>query len=280
VKKVTITFVGAGALAGGIAPRLVERGYSIREIVTRDGRSGRALARRVKALATNFANAAWSADLVWLAVPDAAIAACAKRLTRLPHFSAAIVIHSSGALGSELLSPLRACGAAVGSAHPMMTFVKGEPPKMKDVWWALEGDAKAVRAAREITKALGSHSFAISAGKKALYHAFGAFLSPMLVSEMAAGSALGLAAGVPRDKLSRVMAPIVRRTVENLLASGGPASFSGPLVRGDVDTIRLHLCALRSHPAERDVYLALARYAVRALPVKKRNRLEELLREA
>lgn len=279
VKKMAITFVGAGALAAGLAPRLHQCSFNIREIVTRDGLSSRALARRVGANAASFANATWDAGLVWLAVPDAAIASCARRLARLRGFSAAVVLHSSGALGGEILAALRARGVAVGSAHPMMTFVAGEPPQMRGVWWALEGDARAVRAAREIARALGSRSFSIAAANKALYHAFGALLSPMLVSELTAAGSLGLAAGVPRAKLTRVMAPIVQRTVANLLAHGGPAALSGPLVRGDLATIRLHLAALEARPAERRLYLALAGYAAQKLPVKRRKQLLTLLHE-
>ena len=75
----------------------------------------------------------------------------------------------------------------------MMTFVAGEPPSLKDAWFAVEGDPTAVRSARAMARALGAHSFTIQPGSKALYHAFGAMLSPMLATELAAAERVGLA---------------------------------------------------------------------------------------
>jgi predicted short-subunit dehydrogenase-like oxidoreductase (DUF2520 family) len=276
VNKPSIAFVGAGALASAMAVLLHERGYPITDVVSREGVSARKLARRVGANASKVGARAISADVVWLAVPDAEIADCAEALAR---FGAGmrVALHSSGALPSSVLAPLGVCGAKLASAHPMMTFVAGEPPSLHGVWWALEGDGKAVRVARRIAKDLGSETFEIKAEKKALYHAFGAMLSPMLVSELTAASALGAAAGVPKAKLEGVMRPIVERTLANFFENGGAASFSGPLRRGDVDTIKRHVSALKQTPAEREAYLALVKYAVGALPTNEKQAIMRLL---
>jgi predicted short-subunit dehydrogenase-like oxidoreductase (DUF2520 family) len=104
-------------------------------------------------------------------------------------------------------------------------------------------------------------------------------LSPMLVSEMTAAHALGIAAGVPKAKLQSVMRPIVERTLANFFANGAAAAFSGPLRRGDVDTIKRHVSALKEIPAEREVYIALAKYAASTLPTKKEQAIRRLLHE-
>jgi predicted short-subunit dehydrogenase-like oxidoreductase (DUF2520 family) len=74
------------------------------------------------------------------------------------------------------------------------------------------------------------------------------------------------------------MLPILRQTLANYAALGAPQSFSGPIPRGDVETIKKHLSALRAVPEEREVYLALARAALRDLPARNRAALERILR--
>lgn len=278
VNKPSIAFVGAGALASALAVLLHERGYRITDVVSRSGVSARKLARKVGAKGSKLGAHAIVADVLWLAVPDAEVADCAARVAESKS-KARFALHSSGALSSRLLAPLAACGAKLASAHPMMTFVAGKPPSLDGVWWALEGERSAVRTARAIASELGSETFEIKADHKALYHAFGAMLSPMLVSELTAASALGLAAGVPRAKLYGVMRPIVERTLANLFANGGAAAFSGPLRRGDVATVEKHITALQKSKRERDVYLALAKYAASTLPTKKKQAIIRLLDE-
>jgi predicted short-subunit dehydrogenase-like oxidoreductase (DUF2520 family) len=81
-----------------------------------------------------------------------------------------------------------------------------------------------------------------------------------------------------RDARKR-MTGILLLTLCNYIAFGAAGAFSGPIVRGDVDTVKRHLRVLRGTPA-RDVYLALARAALRYLPVKNKNRIRKILNES
>ena len=284
-KLMTISFIGAGALANGLSKLLRGKGYTIAEIIAREGpRSKRravALAREVGAATATLATAKLACEVLWLAVPDAAIEESAAELARALEQRAPqrvaqprVVLHASGALTSEALAPLAALGIQTGSAHPMMTFVAGEPPSLEGAWFAVEGAPAALRAAREMAKKLGANSFRIEPGSKTLYHAFGAMLSPMLATELEAAERVGLRAGIDARQVRRIMEPIVLRTMRNVLRNGAGKSFSGPLARGDVSTVAAHLEALRALP-EGEVYRALMEYAMETLPV---NRVEEMKR--
>ena len=289
-KLPSISFVGAGALASGVSRRLYEAGLRIDEIIVRDSRGsksrkslagkslarGRTLAKKVGAKAVSFKDAAFAADLIWFAVSDSAIAECALAAARKRDWRKSVVLHSSGALTSDELAPLRKRGASCASLHPMMTFVQNEAPDLNGVAFAVEGDRGAVTVAGEIVKRLGGRLFAVKKNAKPLYHAFGAFLSPLLVAQLTAAEEVAEAAGIPRSALAQAMAPILLRTLENYFAEGGPKAFSGPLARGDVETIRRHVLALGTRPAA-EVYRALARYAVAKLPVKNRGELKKVL---
>ena len=131
--------------------------------------------------------------------------------------------------------------------------------------------------ARAIARKLGAKSFTIEPGAKLLYHAFGAMLSPMLATELAAAERVGLRAGIGARDVRRIMEPIVLRTVRNVLRNGAGKSFSGPLARGDVRIVAAHLEALTAFP-ESSVYRSLMKYACDVLPVKRSDEMKELLR--
>jgi predicted short-subunit dehydrogenase-like oxidoreductase (DUF2520 family) len=230
----------------------------------------------VGATAATFQKAALRADLVWFCVPDSEIAKCA-RLLAARDWTGKIAAHSSGAMTSDELSVLRNRGARVASVHPMMTFVEGVTPALEGVGFAIEGDRQAVQTISKIVRRLGGESFPIAAKNKALYHAWGTFLSPLMTALLAAGEQVAQGAGVASNRARRWMLPIVRQTVENYAKQGGARGFSGPIIRGDAATIRKHLEVLRKLPVTRGVYVALARSALRTLPTRHAKELKALL---
>jgi len=277
-----IAIVGAGNLGSALAVSLREAGYAVSEIVSREGKSSRqrarALARRVGARATTASKPEISASVVWFCVPDQEIAACARDLAAAVSWQEKIAIHSSGALSSDELAVLARRGAKVASAHPLMTFVPGVTPSLVGVSYAVEGDAAAVRAAQRIIASMGGRAFPIRKKDKVAYHAWGTFASPLLTALLAMSERVAESAGVSRAEARRRVLPIVRQTVENYAERGSALGFSGPIVRGDVATVRQHLKVLRRIPGAGDVYRALAQAALRTLPVKHRKRLAQALR--
>ncbi len=276
-----IALIGAGNLAAALGPALRQAGFRVEEVIARDRpesqRRARLLARRLEANAASLETARWNARVIWICVPDDAIAACARRMAGLRRWTGKTVLHASGALASDVLAPLRRKGAAVGSLHPLMTFVRVSAPSLRGVSFAVEGDPAAVVLGRRLARALEGEAFSIAKRDKALYHAWGAFASPLLVAALAQAEEIAQRSGISRRRARQAMAPIVRRTVENFLRVGGAAAFSGPLMRGDVRTIARHWRALARVPGARDIYAALVRSALRTLPVKNRAAIRRLL---
>jgi predicted short-subunit dehydrogenase-like oxidoreductase (DUF2520 family) len=218
------------------------------------------------------------AEVVWFCVPDGAIASAAVSLAGAADWQGKVAMHSSGALTSDELAVLRRRGAAVASAHPLMTFVRGSRPSLAGVAYAIEGTPKAVRAARAVVRQLRGQSFTISKQQKEVYHAWGMFASPLLTALLAASERVAGAARVGRKAARKRMLPILRQTLANYARLGAPGSFSGPIARGDVATVGKHLQVLLEVPEVREVYVALARSALRALPAKNRAALEKILK--
>ena len=279
--KPQIAIVGPGRLGTALALALREAGYRVSELIVRKQRDSKSHARRLASqLRTRLvkpAEAKLEANLVWLCVPDSAIGACANSLAPLGRWEGKIIFHSSGALLAAKLSSLRKRGAAVASVHPLMTFVRNTRPNLRGVPFAIEGDPAAIRAARKIVRDLGGEPFPLKQRDKILYHAWGAFASPLMITLLAEAENVAAAAGVRSAAARKRMLPILRQTLQNYAEHGAAASLSGPLVRGDITTVRQHLRALSQVPRAKEVYAALARSALHTLPVRDRRGLEREL---
>ncbi len=219
-----------------------------------------------------------SAEIVWFCVPDGAIAAAAESLTEAANWRGKVALHSSGALTSDELAILRRQGAAVASVHPLMTFVHGSRPSLADVPFAIEGDPAAVRMARRIVSDLGGRHYSIRKQDKAAYHAWGTFASPLLTVLLVTAEHVATAAGVKRKAAKQRMLPMIQQTLANYAALDGAGAFSGPIIRGDIDTVKRHLHTLRSIPLAQEVYVSLARAALAYLPGRNKSALAKILK--
>lgn len=208
------------------------------------------------------------AGVVLLTVPDDAIARVALALAvRVGgEMRGKIVLHTSGALRSSVLEPLRACGAAVGSMHPLQTFSGvGAPPLVGKVF-AIEGDELAVRTARRIARTFGGVPVGIAAEQKALYHAAGAFAAGMCLALEEAGVQVLMNAGLKRREAQRALLSLTRQVLEHYEKLGPQKAWTGPLSRGDYRVIAAHELALCGLPREFvDAYRAVNRLAARVL---------------
>ena len=279
--KPQIAIVGPGRLGGALSLALTEAGYRVSEVISRNTPDSRKraqeIARAIGSVATTPKTSKLDSHLIWLCVPDREISAVARALSHSVGWKGKIAFHSSGALASDELDLLRRRGAAVASVHPMMTFVRGSIPSLKGVAFALEGDAKAIRLARKITRDLGGDAFSISKTNKIAYHAWGGFSSPLLVAMLVTAERVAKAAGLSAAQARKIMLPIVRQTLANYSALGPAGAFSGPIVRGDVPVVQKHLRTLQKIPRAKEVYGALAQAALEYLPARNRKGLKKLL---
>jgi predicted short-subunit dehydrogenase-like oxidoreductase (DUF2520 family) len=159
-----------------------------------------------------------------------------------------------------------------------MTFVGRGKPELQGTPFAIEGDSMAVRAARRIVTALGGRAYPIRKQDKAAYHAWGTFASPLLTTLLATTEQVAKLAGVSGEVARRRMIPILRQTLTNYALFGAARGFSGPIIRGDAETVQRHLQVLHRIPAAREVYMALARAALEFLPGKNKAVLASLVR--
>jgi predicted short-subunit dehydrogenase-like oxidoreductase (DUF2520 family) len=273
----SVSIIGLGNWGSSLARALTDAGVPLHEVVVR----GRVSPRKTSLPLINLDRARLDADVLWLCVPDKVIGRVTARLAKRAAgqgLEGQIVVHSSGALSAGVLQAAAESGSSVGSVHPLMSFPTRTPVALKGVFFAVEADAAASRVLNQLVRRIGGRPFAIKAASKALYHAVGVLSSPLLVSHLAAAYEAAAHAGFSPRQARRLIEPIARATLDNFFRHGPARSFSGPIARGDVDTIRLHLQALKPHPILASVYRSLALYALEALPGPGRNELQASLR--
>ena len=199
-----------------------------------------------------------------VAVPDDAIGHVARRLADDEGITRAqTVLHLSGLLDRRALSVLDPTGAALGSFHPLQTIAApgsaGE--RLRGAYAAIEGDSRAIEMAERLATTLRMAPIILSAESKPLYHAAAAMVANYGVTLVAMAARLAGRAGVPAADASRLFLPLLKGAVENLAELEPAEALTGPIRRGDVETVTAHLAALE--PDERQVYTLLGREALR-----------------
>jgi predicted short-subunit dehydrogenase-like oxidoreductase (DUF2520 family) len=269
---VSVAVIGRGNWGSSLAAALASAQIPLSEIVVR---------RRQVTGSVLLKDAALDAQVLWLCVPDGAIARVAEEIVRrCRNLTGQIVAHSSGALAVDVLSDARDAGASIASVHPAMTFPTREVVSLKDVFFGVEAeDARTRKVLRGLVRRLGGKPFDLRSEQKAMYHAAGTLASPLLVSALTAAVEAAHLAGLNQNTARSWVQSLSEPTLRNVFARGAEKSFSGPFARGDAGTIRLHLKALEVHPILADVYRSLARQALETLPVRNRAGLARALGE-
>jgi predicted short-subunit dehydrogenase-like oxidoreductase (DUF2520 family) len=228
----TLSIIGAGRVGRALGRRLRELGWKIGTVVASSESSARKAVRSIGAgrAHTFLTRQVLAAQVILITTQDHSVAAIAEELARIgaEELRGKIVLHTSGALSSRVLDPVKKCGAAIGSMHPLQTFSGVGVPSLEGKVFPIEGDAHAVRTARMIARALGAVPVHIEGSKKPLYHAAGALAAGNVLALMEAATRLMTAAGMKRREAVRVLLPLTRQVLENFERLGPRAAWTGP----------------------------------------------------
>jgi len=282
----SISLVGAGRVGQTLGRAWRRRGYRIGAVVTRRSATARAAARFLGAglpisnLKSEISTVS-DAGIILIATNDNQVAVAARTLARLKkNWRGRVVLQASGALSSRVLAPLRRRGAAVGSLHPLYPFPKPLRVFPPGVVFGIEGDPAARKQALALVRSLRGQPMEVRSTEKALYHAAAALVAGHLLTLADMGVRALVRAGVRRSRARTVLVPLAHATLRCYERWGGRA-WTGPLERGDVDTVRRHLAGLRRLPRHYvETYRTLARAGLslyRAGASKKTQRLRRLL---
>lgn len=246
--------VGAGRVGAVLAARLQRAGH---DIVAVSGRST-ASQLRVQTLLPDVplldrAEVVRRAEIIVLAVPDDALADVALELAPLVG-PGRLVAHTSGRHGLEVLAPLAQAGAHTIAMHPAMTFTGTEVDLDRGCVFGVTALPADRDVAETLVAELGGTVMWVDEADRATYHASLAHGANHLTTIVT--QAMDLLREIGAEDPAAVLRPLLSAALDNTLAYGD-AALTGPVARGDVDTVRAHMANL-ADPSTRRTYAALA----------------------
>ena len=196
-----------------------------------------------------------------------------------------VVLHTSGALASDALNPVRARGLAAGSLHPLISIGgDGSQRSFSGVYFSLEGDPAAVRVGKHLVRELGGNSFVIDAKCKPLYHAAALMASPNLTALIDIAVEMMRHCGFLSAEARKMLLPLIVSTVDNLNPQDTRAALTGTFKRGDIATAKMHLDAIASErltdAMKAYVTLGQRSLALSNISEQKKRTIESLLKHA
>lgn len=263
-------FIGAGAVGTALAVLLRDEGLVIRAMASRreiSARRASAILGSTRVVEDPIAAARLGRD-IFITAPDETIGGLAQELAAQKAVEPGCrVIHMSGALGLEVLEPVRALGVSVGGFHPLQVFASWERGCE-----LIPGSTVGIEAPEEETRTylfglaarIGARPVAIPTGARALYHAGAVCASNYLVAVLSTAVELLEEAGLRAADALDMLLPLARGALETIPAEGSAVkALTGPIVRGEIDVVRSHIDAIRrALPSALPLYAELGRKAL------------------
>ena len=270
----TLNIVGAGHVGRVLGRLFAATGsFTIQDVLTRSQDSAQAAVAFIGAGHAAEKLALRRADVWMLAVGDDQIAPVCAQLAGL--LQGAVVFHCSGAKSSTELQPARAAGALIASVHPVRSFA--DPAAVAHdfagTFCGVEGDAAALAQMAPALDAIGARMVVIDAAAKTVYHAAAVFASNYLATVVDAALRAYQAAGIPADVARELARPLATETLANVFRLGPEAALSGPIARGDMQTVARQQDAIDSWDAPTGTLYAALVDATTALAVRKRGEI-------
>lgn len=199
------------------------------------------------------------ADSYLLAVSDDQLLNAAALLGTQLDLHGKLIWHCSGALAAAHLSMLAPRGALLASCHPVRSFADSAQAEAEfaGTLCACEGDAAALACLMPALQAAGAQVFSLQAQHKALYHAAAVMANNYLVSLLDSAGLAYQAAGIPADLARQLTLNLAQQGLANLHQFGPELALTGPVARGDWQTVLRHQQALQTYPELAALYQAL-----------------------
>jgi len=237
----SVRIVGPGRAGGALASALTNVGWTVLGPVGRG---------------ESLADAAQDVDLLLIATPDGAIAEVAESITPV---ETTVVAHLSGARGLDVLAT-HSLRAAIHPLTSMPSAEIGAQRLARGAWFALDASSEqAMKIIESVVAALDGQSFVVNDEHRVAYHAAAAIASNHVVALLGSAERVAASAGVPLEAYLE----LVRATIDNIEDLGVVDALTGPVARGDWETVARHRESI--HPSELALYDALVEAAQRVV---------------
>lgn len=269
-KTLTLSCIGAGRV-GSTLCSLLSTHVQINQIINRtDGSAGQAVKFIGAGEAVSINDQSYAglrcADIWMLTCPDDQLQCVGEALLSSGALqSDNILFHCSGATSSTIFTKAEEMDVKVASLHPVHSFAnpKSSLQSFAGTACAIEGDTAATLGLSRLFEKIGANLFPIDSDKKSLYHASTVMACNNLVSLLELSKLMLNQSGVESKNPHNPLQALVQQTLNNYFDTDAQSALTGPISRGDVNTIETHLTALDGAPtAWQQVYAGLGSIAV------------------
>ncbi|MFC1899844.1 Rossmann-like and DUF2520 domain-containing protein, partial [Chloroflexota bacterium] len=277
-------FIGAGTVGTALAVMLSRKSYDVAAVSSRSRSSAEKLAKKITGcrVADNSQDVADSVELVFITTPDDNIAPVVDGIRWREGQN---VVHCSGAASTDILQIALAAGTQTGAFHPLQTFASVEQAIeiIAGSTFAIEAHEPLLTILKDMSSALCGNFIELKAGDKAAYHTAAVIACNYLVTLVKMAGDLWQGFGVPQEQATHALLPLIKGTLHNIEAIGIPQCLTGPVARGDTETVRKHLDTLGNvAPALLPAYRELGKQTIPValargkIDKKKARELEEV----
>ena len=222
-------------------------------------------------------------DIIFLAVPDDVIGPVAARLASSGlNWTKKSVVHCSGNLSSDALKALSDIGCTTASMHPIQTFKRGDKAdRFEGIFISLEGNSELINILEDLVNLLRTNTIKLTKHQKSLLHVAAVFSSNYLVALMHQTEKI-LNHAELNEGIS-LLEPLINQTLQNILDKGTVEALTGPISRGDVNSVQKHLELIEGDPTSKNFYKMMGLIALeitsqrKEVQPKKLQQLRDLL---
>ncbi|WP_202709217.1 DUF2520 domain-containing protein [Sporosalibacterium faouarense] len=249
-----IGFIGAGKVGTAFGIYLNNQGFAIHGYHSRTIESAQRAADLTDSIAENTIDKlVKNSDIIFITTNDDEIASICNFLVEENLLSKGqILVHMSGASSSKIFHRAKEKGCSVYSLHPLQSFADIEKAvkDLKNTVFSLEGDEDKIDILENMLKSMGNSYFKIESDEKPIYHAAACVVSNYLVSLMDYGLSLFESIGINKTDGFKALHPLIEGSIKNIYELGTEQALTGPIVRGDTETILKHLKAIQNKKAD------------------------------
>lgn len=267
-----ISIIGLGGLGTALTKTLSARGIPIKSIYNRSE-------DKASDLAAEIGINSWGdfphepdelGNLVFVTVADRAIEEVAGRLLKLDgDFEEFTFVHCSGNESADLLDGLKVKGATIASFHPLQTFTaQSQPDDFTDIYFSMQGEPQAFPVLKKVARLLEAHTLEVNQEQKAYLHAAAVMASNYLNTLLDASVEIGTLGDLTATKVKNALLPLVKTTLKNSEEHSFAEALTGPIKRGDIQTVKNHLALLDDHNELRRLYCSLGLHTLRLAETK------------
>lgn len=227
------------------------------------------------------------ADIYFITTRDDAISTVATQLQKTGKLTPdATVLHCSGSLTSDALLSVKSSGASICSIHPIKSFANplGAIETFKGTYCAIEGEQSAVSMVSDLFEKIGGVILPIAKDRKAIYHTGGVIANNYLVTLHHYATQCYVNTGIEEETAKKIVNMLMKDALGNLKTLNHKQSLTGPIQRGDANTVNNHLRALNAEQRfspTKDIYKAMGKgtLPLTSHDLDTKKQLEDILSE-